>query len=61
MKTIKIVLNSKVDSFGTKTVVFMAKEGGIFAITRDEGSHSDMELGKEVVPDYEIKDGNCTL
>lgn len=61
MKTIKTILNSKTDSFGTKTLVFIAKEGGIFKVYRDEGSHSEISIGKKVYDASEITDGNCTL
>jgi hypothetical protein len=61
MKTIKIIFSSKVDSFGTKTIVFLAKEGNIYIASRDEGNWSDLDLGKKVYPDREVTDGNCTL
>jgi hypothetical protein len=48
MKTIQLYINKKVDSFGTITVIFIAKEGGVFIVSRDEGSHHELEIGKKV-------------
>lgn len=59
--TIKIILNSKTDSFGTKTIIFIAKEGGTFFVTRDEGLHSEIEIGKIVVDAVKHESGDCTL
>lgn len=61
MKTVKIIINSKTDSFGTKTVIFLAKEGGCFIVSRDEGSHSEIEAKKEVCDAQEWDNADCTL
>lgn len=61
MKTIKIILNSKTDSFGTKTIAFIAEDGKIFKAYADEGSHYELEVGNKVSVMGEIKDGNVTL
>lgn len=52
---IKQVMNSKTDSFGTKTVVFLGDNHKYYIISAEEGSHSDLECGKEVYSAQEIK------
>ena len=61
MKTIEFIISSTSDSFGTKKIIFIAKEGGLFQAYADEGSHSDLKVGKKVSPSREIFDGNCNI
>ena len=61
MKTIKAIINSKTDSFGNKTLIFMAKSGGVYIVSRDEGSHHELESGKEVYDAQEFDNSDCTL
>jgi|DEB0MinimDraft_6_1074348.scaffolds.fasta_scaffold99055_2 hypothetical protein len=61
MKTIELYINKKVDSFGTKTVIFMAKEGGIYIASRDEGSHHELEIGEKVHDAGKWDNPDCTL
>lgn len=46
-QTIEIILSTKVDSFGTKSLIFM-NSNGLFFVTRDEGEHFEIAIGQEV-------------
>lgn len=61
MKTIQIIVNKKTDNFGTKTIIFIGREGGTFIVSRDEGSHSEIEVGQKVYDAQKFESEDCTL
>lgn len=60
-KQIKILINSKTDSFGTKTIIFVAEDGKLYIDSRDEGSHSEIEIGSVTYSAQPHNSNNCTL
>lgn len=60
-KIVHITINSKINSFGTKTIIFMTKEGDTYIASREEGSHHELENGKKVYDAEPWENEDCTL